>query len=150
MRDLRTRLFDHLQGLSIGFYDRNAAGILISPHDEQRRAARLARHRGVNQLVTSALTIVGAITILFFLDLELALVSLAAVPLLLAGTWVYGRLSGPVYRAGLNTVGDVTDYMQESLAGGRVVRTYVQQDRHRRGFDEVNAKNADIENARST
>ena len=145
LRDLRTRLFGHLQGLSVGFYDRNPAGILISRMTNNVEQLDQLVTDGVNQLVTSALTIVGALTILFFLDLELALVSLAAIPLLLAGTWVYGRLSGPVYRAGLNTVGDVTAYMQESLAGGRVVRTYVQQDRHRRGFDEVNAANAKVE-----
>ena len=146
LRDLRTRLFDHLQSLSVGFYDRTSTGVLISRMTNNVEQLDQLVTDGVNQLVTSALTIVGALTALLILDLELALVSLAAVPLLLVGTWVYGRLSGPVYHAGLNTVGDVTAYMQESLAGGRVVRGFMQQERHRHGFDELNARNRDVEN----
>jgi ABC-type multidrug transport system fused ATPase/permease subunit len=145
LRDLRTRLFDHLQSLSVGFYDRTSSGVLISRMTNNVEQLDQLVTDGVNQLVTSALTIVGALTALLILDLELALVSLAAVPLLLVGTWVYGRLSGPVYHAGLNAIGDVTAYMQESLAGGRVVRGFMQQERHRRGFDELNAKNRDVE-----
>jgi ABC-type multidrug transport system fused ATPase/permease subunit len=145
LRDLRTRLFDHLQGLSVAFYDRSSSGVLISRMTNNVEQLDQLVTDGVNQLVTSALTIVGALAALFILDAELALISLAAIPLLLVGTWVYGRLSGPVYHAGLNTVGDVTAYMQESLAGGRVVRGFVQQERHRREFDELNAVNRDVE-----
>ena len=100
---------------------------------------------GVNALVTSAITIAGSFVVLFIIDVELALLSLAAMPLVLAGTWVYGRISGPVYRRSMNTVADVTSYMEESFVGGRVVRSFVQEDRHRRDFDTVNARNRDVD-----
>jgi ABC-type multidrug transport system fused ATPase/permease subunit len=145
LRDLRTRLFDHLQTLSVSFYDRHPAGVLISRMTNNVEQLDQLVTDGANALVISTLTIVGSLIALFLLDLELALVTIASFPLLLAGTWVYGRLSGPVYRTGLNTVGDVTANMQESLSGARVVRAFVQEDRHRREFDQVNARNRDVE-----
>ena len=65
-------------------------------------------------------------------------------PLVLAGTWVYGRISGPVHCRSMNTVADVTSYMEESFVVD-VVRSFVQEDRHRRDFDTVNARNRDVD-----
>jgi ABC-type multidrug transport system fused ATPase/permease subunit len=144
LRDLRTRLFDHLQTLSVGFYDRRREGVLISRLTNNVEQLDQLVTDGVNALVTSAITIAGSVVLLFIVDVELALVSLAVMPLLLAGTWVYGRISAPFYRRSMNTVADVTSYMEESFVGGRVVRAFVQEDRHRRDFDGVNARNRDV------
>jgi ABC-type multidrug transport system fused ATPase/permease subunit len=144
LRDLRTRLFDHLQTLSVGFYDRRSEGALISRLTNNVEQLDQLVTGVVNALVTSAITIAGSVVVLFIVDVELALVSLAVVPLLLAGTWVYGRISGPVYRESMNMLADVTSYMEESFVGGRVVRAFVQEDRHRRDFDGVNARLRDV------
>jgi ABC-type multidrug transport system fused ATPase/permease subunit len=145
LRDLRTRLFDHLQTLPVGFYDRRSEGVLISRLTNNVEQLDALVTDGVNALVTSAITIAGSAVVLFIIDVELALVSLVTMPLVLAGTWVYGRISGPVYRRSMNTVADVTSYMEESFVGGRVVRSFVQEDRHRRDFDGVNARNRDVD-----
>jgi ABC-type multidrug transport system fused ATPase/permease subunit len=145
LRDLRTRLFDHLQTLSVGFYDRRSEGVLISRLTNNVEQLDGLVTGVVNALITSAITIAGSVVVLFIVDVELALVSLAVMPLLLAGTWVYGRISSPVYRSSMNTVADVSSYMEESFVGGRVVRAFVQEDRHRRDFDGVNARNRDVD-----
>jgi ABC-type multidrug transport system fused ATPase/permease subunit len=145
LRDLRTRLFDHLQTLSVGFYDRRSEGVLISRLTNNVEQLDGLVTGVVNALITSAITIAGSFLVLFIVDVELALVSLAVMPLLLAGTWVYGRISSPVYRSSMNTVADVSSYMEESFVGGRVVRAFVQKDRHRRDFDGVNARNRDVD-----
>jgi ABC-type multidrug transport system fused ATPase/permease subunit len=145
LRDLRTRLFDHLQSLSVGFYDRRSEGVLISRLTNNVEQLDELVTDAVNALVTSVITIAGSAVVLFIVDVELALVSLAVIPLMLAGTWVYGRFSSPVYRRSMNTVADVTDYMEETFVGGRVVRSFVQEDRHRRDFDAVNARNRDVD-----
>ena len=145
LRDLRTRLFDHLQRLSVGFYDRHSSGLLVSRMTNNVEQLDQLVTDGVNALVTSIVTVVGSLIVLFVLDLRLALVTLAVVPILLAGSWLYGRLSGPVYRTGLNTIAGVTEYMEESFTGGRVVRGFVQEERHRRAFDAINASNRDVQ-----
>jgi ATP-binding cassette subfamily B protein len=145
LRDLRTRLFDHLQTLSVGFYDRRSEGVLISRLTNNVEQLDGLVTGVVNALVTSAITIAGSVVVLFIVDVELALVSLAVMPLLLAGTWAYGRISSPVYRRSMNTVADVSSYMEESFVGGRVVRAFVQEDRHRRDFAGVNARNRDVD-----
>jgi ATP-binding cassette subfamily B protein len=145
LRDLRIRLFDQLQRLSVGFFDRHSSGTLISRMTNNVEQLDLLVTDGVNALVTSTVTIVGSLVVLLVLDLDLALVTLAVVPALLVGSWLYGRLSGPVYRTGLNTIAGVTEHMEESFAGGRVVRGFVQEERHRRAFDAINAQNRDVQ-----
>jgi ABC-type multidrug transport system fused ATPase/permease subunit len=145
LRDLRIRLFDHLQRLSVSFYDGHSSGLLISRMTNNVEQLDQLVTDGINALVTSVLTIVGSLAVLFFLDLELALITLAVIPVLVAATWLYGRLSTPVYHAGLDTIAGVTDYMEQSVAGGRVVRGFVQEERHRREFDAINAHNRDVE-----
>ena len=145
LRDLRTRLFDHLQSLSVGFYDRRSEGVLISRLTNNVEQLDELVTDGVNNLVTTVITIVGSAVVLVIVDVELALISLAVVPVIMVGTWVYGRLSAPVYRRSMNTIADVTDYMEESFVGGRVVRSFVQEDRHRRDFDAINTRNRDVD-----
>ena len=144
LRDLRTRLFEHLQHLPVAFYDRNSTGLLISRMTNNVEALDQLVTDGVNALVSSIVTVAAATIVLFVLDPELALVTFGVIPLLAVGTLIYGRLSGPVFRSALNAVADVTTNMEESLAGGRVVRAFVQEERHRRDFDVVNAHNREV------
>jgi ATP-binding cassette, subfamily B, bacterial len=66
------------------------------------------------------------------------------IPLLAAGTWIYSRLSAPVYHAVLNSIATVTENLEGSLSGVRVVRAFVQEQRHERAFDAVNEKNREV------
>jgi ABC-type multidrug transport system fused ATPase/permease subunit len=144
LRDLRTRLFDHLQTLSISYFDRHGAGTLISRLTNNVEALDQLVTDGVNGLISSVVTIFGAVVVLFVLDFELALVTTAVIPLLAAGTWIYSRLSAPVYHAVLNSIATLTENLEESLSGARVVRTFVQERRHERAFDAVNEKNREV------
>jgi ATP-binding cassette subfamily B protein len=144
LRDLRLRLFEHLQELSVGFYDRHSAGQLISRMTNNVEALDQLVTDGVNSLVSSIVTLIGAFIVLFVLDAELALVAVGALPLLGIGSWLYAKASASAYRESMNTVSDVTDYMEESLSGARVVRTFVQEQRHIDAFDGVNERNRDM------
>lgn len=141
LRDLRTRLFEHLQRLSVSFYDRNSAGKLISRMTNNIEDLDQLVTDGVQALVSSAVTFLAAFGVLFILDPELALVAVISIPPLIAGTIAYNSRSAAAFRDALNTVAGVTDYMEESLAGGRVVRAYAQEGRHRREFAAVNGRN---------
>ena len=144
LRDLRTRLFAHVQTLSIGYFDRHSAGSLISRLTNNVETLDRLVTDGVSALVTSVITIVGAVVVLFVLDLELALVTAGVIPLLAVGTWIYSRLSAPIYRAALDSIAAVTENLEESLSGARVVRAFAQEQRHARAFDAVNGQNREV------
>lgn len=90
LQDLRTRIFEHLQRLSIGFYSRNKAGVLISRLTNDVQALDQLVTDGVVTLFSSTLTLVGTAVILLYLDAGLALVTFLVFPLLLAGSVAFG------------------------------------------------------------
>jgi ABC-type multidrug transport system, ATPase and permease components len=76
LADLRNQLFRHLQRLSLGFYERNRAGVIISRLTNDVEALDQLVTDGVTSLVQNTLTLVGTAVILFFLDWRLALATL--------------------------------------------------------------------------
>jgi ABC-type multidrug transport system fused ATPase/permease subunit len=141
LQDLRSRIFAHLQSLSIGFYSRNKTGILISRLTNDVQALDQLVTDGIVTLFSSTLTLVGTAAILLFLDAELALVTFAVFPILAIGSVWFRIASAGAYRLTRQKIAQVTAYLQETLSGIRVVRAFGQEPRHRRRFAELNDEN---------
>jgi len=138
LQDLRLRIFRHLQRLSIGFYSRNRAGVLISRMTNDVQALDQLVTDGVATLFASTLTLIGTAAILLFMDVELALITFLVFPLLAVGSVAFRIASAGAYRATREKIALVTAYLQETLAGVRVVRAFAQEPRHERRFAELN------------
>jgi ATP-binding cassette subfamily B protein len=138
LQDLRIGVFGHLQRLSIGFYSRNKAGVLISRLTNDVQALDQLVTEGMQTLVSATLTLVGIAVILVVLDPGLALVTFLTFPLLLVGSVVFRIASAGAYRLTRERIATVTAYLQETLSGVRVVRAFGQEHRHRRRFAELN------------
>src|SRR5437660_911000 len=132
LQDLRLRIFRHLQSLSIGFYARRKTGVLISRITNDVEALDQLVTDGVVTLFSASLTLIGTVAILLLLDLRLALVTFAVFPLLAIGSVAFRIASAGAYRLTRETVAYVTAYLQETLSGVRVVRTFGQEPRHTR------------------
>jgi ABC-type multidrug transport system fused ATPase/permease subunit len=141
LQDLRLQIFRHLERMSIGFYARRKTGVLISRITNDVQALDQLVTDGMVTLFSSTLTLVGITAILLVLDPELALVTFAVFPVLAAGSIAFRIASSGAYRLTRETVAYVTAYLQETLSGVRVVRTFGQEPRHRRRFAELNDDN---------
>ena len=103
LADLRIRLFGHLQRLSLGFYERNRTGVIVSRMTNDVEALDLLVTDGVSSLVQNTLVLVGTVVVLFFLDWRLALATLVVLPLMgLATAWFRSRSESRVPRAFAN------------------------------------------------
>jgi ATP-binding cassette subfamily B protein len=143
LQDLRIQLFAHLQTLSVGFYSRRQAGVIISRLTNDVQALDQLVSDGVVTLFGSTLTLVGTAVILIALDLELALLTFLVFPLLALGSLGFRIVSANAYRITREKVAAITAYLQESLSGIRVVRTFAQERRHLGRFGELNEDNYD-------
>jgi ATP-binding cassette, subfamily B, bacterial len=137
LADLRNRLFAHLQRLSLGFYERNRAGVIISRLTNDVEALDQLVTDGVTSLVQNTLTLVGTAVLLFFLDWRLALVSLTVMPAMTIATAVFRKRSGCAYRAVRETLGAVTATLAEDIAGMRVLQAFTREDAAQRKFRDV-------------
>ncbi len=141
LQDLRIQLFAHLQTLSIGFYSRRQAGVIISRLTNDVQALDQLVSDGVVTLFGSTLTLVGTAVILLVLDVELALLTFLVFPLLALGSLAFRIVSANAYRATREKVAAITAYLQETLSGVRVVRSFGQERRHLDRFAELNEDN---------
>ena len=141
LQDLRVRLFRHLQDLSIGFYSRNRAGVIISRMTNDVEALDQLVEDGMATLLQSGLTLIGVVAILFVMDSKLALLTFLAIPLLLIGGVIFRIASADAYRLTREKIATITGYLQESLSGIRVVRSFGQEQRHIDRFAQLNDDN---------
>jgi ABC-type multidrug transport system fused ATPase/permease subunit len=140
LADLRTTLFDHLQGLSLGFYERNRAGVIISRLTNDVEALDQLVTDGISTLVQSTLTLVGTAILLFILDWRLALATLTVIPVMSVGTVLFRRYSTRAYRAVRERLGLVTATLAEDIAGMRVVQAFTREQVNIRNFREVSER----------
>jgi ABC-type multidrug transport system fused ATPase/permease subunit len=141
LADLRIRIFTHLQTLPIGFYESRPAGVLISRMTNDVEALDSLVTDSVVTLFQSGLTLLGTVGILLYLDVNLALITFCVLPLLLAGSLWFRIISAGAFRRTRETIGAITAYLQETLSGIRVVRSFAQEPVHAEQFTELNADN---------
>jgi len=141
LQDLRVKLFEHLQSLSIGFYSRNRAGVIISRLTNDVEALDQLVSDGLATLFQSGLTLIGVVVILLVMDVHLALLTFIALPLLAAGGLAFRIASADAYRRTREKIAAITGYLQETLSGIRVVRAFGQEPRHVARFGELNLEN---------
>ncbi|HSS05414.1 MAG TPA: ABC transporter ATP-binding protein [Solirubrobacterales bacterium] len=141
LQDLRERLFAHIQAMSIGFFTRNSPGVLISRMTNDIEALNQLVTDGVVTMFSSTLTLIGVVVILLFLDAPLALVTFLTFPLIAAASIAFRIVSHGAYRATRERIAAITGYLQETLSGVRVVRSFGQEPRHATAMTELNEAN---------
>jgi len=137
LADLRAQLFSHLQRLSLGFYERNRAGVIISRLTNDVEAIDQLVTDGVTTLVQSTLTLGGTAVLLFVLDWRLALATLAVIPLMSVATAVFRSQSARAYAAVRERLGLVTATLAEDIAGMRTVQAFTREEAAKRNFRAV-------------
>jgi ATP-binding cassette, subfamily B, bacterial len=141
LQDMRERLFSHIQSMSIGFFTRRSPGVLISRMTNDVEALNQLVTSGVVTIFNSTLTLVGVVVILLVLDVKLALITFLTFPLLAVASVIFRIVSAGAYRATRERIAAVTAYLQETLSGVRVVRSFGQEPRHAGEMTELNEAN---------
>jgi ABC-type multidrug transport system fused ATPase/permease subunit len=141
LRDLRLQLFEHLQSLSVGFYSKNRAGVIISRLTNDVEALDQLISDGLATLFQSTLMLLGVIVILLVLDPHLALLTFITLPVLGLGAFAFRIASADAYRRTRERIAAITGYLQESLSGIRIVRSFGQEQAHIARFAELNEDN---------
>ncbi|MGZ4384098.1 MAG: ABC transporter ATP-binding protein [Gaiellaceae bacterium] len=138
LADLRTKLFRHLQKLSLGYYERTRAGVIISRLTNDVEALDQLVTDGFSSLLQNSLTLGGSAVWLFVLDWRLALATLVVLPLMAVATSIFRIYSGRAYRLVRERLAFVTATLAEDIAGMRVVQAYTRENERRQNFREIN------------
>ncbi len=141
LQDLRERIYVHLQKMSIGFFTRRRPGVLISRMTNDVQALDSLVTDGIVTLFSSVLTLAGVVVILIALDPQLALVTFVTFPILMVGSVIFRLASADAYRLTREKIANITAYLQETLSGVRVVKSFGREAQHIERMDELNEEN---------
>jgi ATP-binding cassette subfamily B protein len=124
---LRTQLFDHIQTLSLNFYDRRPIGELMSSVTNDIDTIDSFFSRSLSQMITALMTITFTVIVMFLLNFALTIVTLLAIPLMLGIALLLGRVAGPAFAKLQEQLSDTNGFMEETLAGNKTIIAYGQQ-----------------------
>jgi len=143
MRDLRRDVFEHIQKLHLGFFDRYPVGRLVTrcTNDVENVAEMFSS--GIVALVGDLLRMLGFAAILFLEDATLALLTLLVVPPLAVVALVFRFKVRAAYRLVRVRIARINAYIQENVTGMREVQLFTREERIRAEFDEMNSAHRD-------
>ncbi len=140
---MRTEMFDHLERLSLSFFDTHKVGKLMSRVQNDVSQIQELVTQGILTLITSLLTLVGIAVIMFLLNPRLALITLTVIPVMIAITWVWQKYARQAFLKVRRAIATVNSQLQEDMAGVRVVQSLSREEENMEQFDEVNRAHLD-------
>jgi len=124
LKQLRTNLFSHLQKLSLGFYDKNKAGDLMSRLTNDINAINMALSQNVTSLIANVLSLIGILIAMFVLNIWLSLATLLIVPLMAWFTTFVAKYTKMGYQRLQKELGGLNSTIEENISGQKVVKAF--------------------------
>lgn len=141
---LRKELFEHIETLSLSFFDKRPAGDLMSRLTNDIDAIGTALAQNVTGLIQNSITLVGIMVMMFSLNVWLALASLIVFPIMIALTAMVGGKTREGFRDLQKNLGMLNSTMQETISGQHVVIAFDQQESVNKKFTNLNTEVKDI------
>ncbi|KGA97491.1 multidrug ABC transporter ATP-binding protein [Alkalihalobacillus alcalophilus ATCC 27647 = CGMCC 1.3604] len=137
---LRTQLVKHLHKLPLPFFDKRQHGELMSRVTNDIENISSTLNSSVIQIFSSVLTFVGIIAVMLFESVLLTVITMLVIPLMFFGMkWITKRTS-VFFKEQQRQVGEINGYIEETISGQKIVKTFSQEDRVIREFREKNKK----------
>ena len=144
MADLRLRLFEHLQGLSLSFFNERRTGELVSRLTNDVATVRALVTSDIATALSQVLTFFGALALIIITDWRLTLFMLALIPLVMLIAILFGRRLRALSASVQDQLADATAILEESIAGVRVVQSFTRERYEIRRFGESIERTFDL------
>nr|WP_252193038.1 ABC transporter ATP-binding protein [Rhizobium sp. CSW-27] len=136
--EMRRKAFDHLQKLSFGFFDNQKTGHLVARLTKDLEEIGEVAHHGPEDLFIAIMTLIGALALMLWVHVPLALLTAIIVPVTAILTAVYGQRMTATWHALYGRVGEFNARIEENVGGIRVVQAFANEDHERKLFAENN------------
>lgn len=138
-RNLRDDMFAHLEKLDVEYYNEHKTGDLMTRFTSDLNMIRMAIGPAIICVFdATVMTVMVLVQMMFYVNIRLTLLALIPMILICVGEIYYGKIMHPKYKARQDAVSDLTDYVQESFSGVRVIKAFVQERAQMYGFLKSN------------
>ncbi len=138
IRDLRNQMFDKLENMSVGFFVRHSTGELLSRLNNDVALVQGAITSAITGILRDAVTVVALVCVVFYRDYKLALIAMVVFPLAIYPLLSFGKRLKRYSRRMLVTLEDITERLNETITGIRIVKAFAMEDYERERFRQVN------------
>lgn len=143
LADIRADLFRHMQELSLGYHDTHIIGVTISRVINDVAVINQLLSQGIINLIGDTLLLIGIVIVMLSLNVTLALLTFAIVPVMVVATMIFAKRAKIAFRQTRTSVAAMVGELAENLSGMRVIQAFAQEDISQGKFDQVNADNRD-------
>jgi ATP-binding cassette subfamily B multidrug efflux pump len=143
LADLRVAVFSHVQQLPASYFDRNPVGRLVTRMTTDVDVLQEMFASGVMTLISDFVMVVWIVAIMFYLDVELALISLALIPPMAVAINFFRVKARQTYRLIRERIARINAYLGEAISGMAVIQLFAREGRAYREFDDLNASHRD-------
>ncbi|MEG0026258.1 MAG: ABC transporter ATP-binding protein [Bacilli bacterium] len=137
---IRKKLFNHLEHLSLPFFDKNKKGDIMSRFTNDIAIISEALSEAVIQVVGSVIMLVGVTVIMFVINPVLAMLIILTVPILFVLAFIIGKKASVYFLEQQNNLGTLNSYAEEVISGIKVVKSYAKEDDANTLFNKHNDK----------
>ena len=135
--DLRSDLYSHIQLLPLRWFDNRATGDLMTRVIEDVNSVERMLIDGIEQGVVAILQVLIVVSVMFYLNIKLALLALGPFPLLIAGALTYTLTAHRRYRLQRRASSDMNALLHDNLAGVRQIKSFVREREEHARFNRV-------------
>jgi subfamily B ATP-binding cassette protein MsbA len=134
IRDLRDRIYSHMHSLSLDFFHKNSTGSLTSRIINDVALLQGAVSNALIRILKDAVSVVGLLVVVFYMDWRLATLSMIFLPLALTPIVYFGRRFRQISTNYQETLGETAGILHETIAGARIVKAFCMEDYERKRF----------------
>lgn len=137
---IRSDLFRQFHLLPISFFDQKKTGELMSRMTNDVENVSSTLNSSVIQISSSVLTLIGVVSVMLWMSPFLTIITLIVVPLLVVGMKWITRRTGQLFKEQQRSLGELNGYIEETITGQRIVKTFSQENRVMHEFLEKNER----------
>ena len=138
IRDIRIKLYRHLLGLKLQFFDRTPIGRLVTRNVSDIETLADVFSQGLAAMLGDLLQLVVILAIMFYTDWRMTLISLSTLPLLIISTYVFKEKIKSAFNEVRNAVANLNSFVQEHITGMSIVQIFHSEDREFKKFKKIN------------
>lgn len=140
---LRSRLFRHLQDLSVAYHDRHIVGVTISRVINDVEVINELLSQGLISIIGDSILLIGTVVVMIGMEPRLALATFSVLPLMALATILFSKNARLAFRETRETIGAVVGGLAQDLGGMRVIQAFAQEDTTHERFEASNRENRD-------
>ncbi|NNG65849.1 ABC transporter ATP-binding protein [Caldanaerobacter subterraneus] len=136
--NLRQQIFEHLQKLSLSFFDRNPVGRLVTRVTNDTDTLNEMYTSVITNLFNDVFIIAGIVIAMVSYNLKLAFIALSTTPLILTGMYIYRKLASQAYRLVRVRLARINAFLSEHISGMKIVQLFVTENKKMEEFKKIN------------